>query len=286
MSQVHRESRALQCHITSARHQADQAAVRAGVVIKELTTPEKSQAAANLLDVIWNKESGGAAPIEAGLLIALEHAGNYVVGAFEGERMVAAAIGFFGSPAAAVMHSHIAGVTPAFKGGGVGTALKLHQRHWCLEREVTTLEWTFDPLILRNAGFNLNKLGARLEEYLPHFYGQMRDSTNAGQGSDRALVRWHLSEPVAPPIESVMHHSAIPLRLKIGEDGAPMLVTVPENVDVVGLEIPTDIESIRVSSPELSAQWRVALRESMHPLMESGWRVGGVTREGTYVVHR
>lgn len=196
MPQVPKQSQALQHIIAAARTQADQAAARAGIVILELSTPEQSRAAADLLDAIWNQESGGAAPVEPGLLIALEHAGNYAVGAYQDNDMVAAAIGFFGSPAASMMHSHIAGVSAAAKGNGVGAAMKLHQRLWCLERGVTTLEWTFDPLILRNAGFNLNRLGAQLEEYLPQFYGQMRDATNVGQGSDRALIRWHLTQPI------------------------------------------------------------------------------------------
>lgn len=285
MQQVLAEPQAASHIIDAARKQANQAAERARVVITELSTPEQSAAAADLLDAIWNKEGKGTSPVEPGLLVALEHAGNHIVGAYQDQQMVGAAIGFFGPPATAMMHSHIAGVSASSAGRGVGAAMKLHQRLWCLERGVTTLEWTFDPLILRNAGFNLNRLEARLEEYLPQFYGQMRDATNAGQGSDRALVRWHLVQQQAPTMKPAWDQRLIALCLDVGDDDAPVLRSVPED-GLIGLRIPADIESMRITHPELSAQWRTALRETMHPLMGAGWTVGGFSSDGTYVLHR
>ena len=89
--------------------------------------------------------------------------------------MLGACIGFFGPPAHAELHSHIAGVRPAGLGRSVGFALKVHQRAWCLRRDVRVIAWTYDPLIRRNAYFNLVKLGARPAEYLRNFYGVMDD---------------------------------------------------------------------------------------------------------------
>lgn len=160
--------------IAEARGLAAQAAERAGVVISDLATPEQATAAAELLDSIWNSDSRGAAPVEPGLLVALEHAGSYVAGAYQDDEAVGVAAGFCGPPQTAMMHSRIAGVSALAAGRGIGVALKLHQRVWCLERGIMTVEWTFDPLILRNARFNLTRLGARLKEYLPQFYGDMR----------------------------------------------------------------------------------------------------------------
>ena len=75
---------------------------------------------------------------------------------------------------------------------GVGFELKQHQRRWCLERGVKTIEWTTDPLVRRNAYFNLTKLGARASDYLVNFYGAMTDGLNAGEESDRLLISWEL----------------------------------------------------------------------------------------------
>lgn len=275
--------------IDKASRAADEAAARSGVLIRELTTPEGATAAAELLDGIWNSDGGGAAPVEPGLLIALEHAGNYVVGAYRNGEIVGAAAGFCGPPELAMMHSHIVGVSSWSKGKGIGAAMKLHQRAWCLERGVTTLEWTFDPLIFRNANFNINRLGARLEEYLPQFYGQMRDATNAGQGSDRALIRWRLAETAHPASYPVEQDVGVPLMVDLGVDGAPIFPGVDEGAvaerhGMIGLRIPADIERLRSGNSDASARWRAALRESMHVLMDAGWAVRGLRRDGTYLL--
>ncbi|WP_022872931.1 GNAT family N-acetyltransferase [Nesterenkonia alba] len=275
--------------LQQARGEADAAAEAAGVVIRELRRPEQAQAAADLLAEIWSPGGAGAAPVEPGLLIALEHAGNYTTGAYDDAgRLFGVTAGFFGAPQAAMMHSHIAGVHPDAAGRGIGAAMKLHQRAWCLARGVHTMEWTFDPLITRNARFNLHKLGAEFAEYLPQFYGQMRDATNAGQGSDRALIRWPLRSrctPITGEPDRVLLH--------IGDDDAPVatahgadVLHAAEGAGVVGLSVHPDMMRLRRQAPELSAQWRVSLRETMQPLLQGGYTVRGVTGEGTYLLSR
>lgn len=273
--------------LQTAADQARQAAAAAGVVVTQLSTAQQAMDAAELLHRIWNPDGQGETPMEPGLLVALEHAGNYVGGAYAGDELIGVTVGFFGPPQASLMHSHIAGVAAHAVGTGVGAAMKLDQRTWCLQRGVRTMEWTFDPLIARNAGFNLNRLGARFTEYLPHFYGEMRDGTNAGQGSDRALITWDLLQ-MAP------RSSAEPelVLLRPGDDDAPLRYAQGNDIaeaagaaGVVGLQIPADIPAMRQSQPELSAQWRTALRETMHPLMQTGWQVHGI-RNSTYLLVR
>ena len=86
-------------------------------------------------------------------------------------------------------------MAPGLTGRHVGFALKLHQRAWALLRGVSEIAWTFDPLVSRNAYFNLVKLGAQPAEYLPNFYGTMLDTINGDDDSDRLLVRWRLRSP-------------------------------------------------------------------------------------------
>ena len=66
-------------------------------------------------------------------------------------------------------------MAPSHQGTAVGFVLKQHQRSWALERDIDTIEWTFDPLVRRNAYFNLTKLGARLVGYVDNFYGKLHD---------------------------------------------------------------------------------------------------------------
>jgi predicted GNAT superfamily acetyltransferase len=91
------------------------------------------------------------------------------------------------------LHSDITGV--AARGIGAGFAIKRRQRAWALARGITTITWTFDQLVRRNAYFNLARLAARATEYMPDFYGEMPDELNAGDPSDRLLLSWDLATP-------------------------------------------------------------------------------------------
>src|SRR5262249_19079167 len=93
--------------------------------------------------------------------------------------------------------SHITGVDRTGQSAGVGYALKQHQRAWALARGIPAVRWTYDPLVRRNAYFNLHKLGAAAREYLPDFYGAMDDGTNTGDTTDRLYVSWEPTSPAA-----------------------------------------------------------------------------------------
>ncbi|WP_244409928.1 GNAT family N-acetyltransferase [Streptomyces albofaciens] len=162
-----------------------------GTTVRELHRMEDFEAVSLLYAGIWGSEPGSS-PISAEVMRALSHAGNYVAGAYEGGRLVGASVAFLGDPIGTGLHSHITG---AVMGRGVGLALKSHQRQWALARRLTRITWTYDPLIRRNAYFNLVKLGARPEEYLTSFYGAMDDAINGGDESDRVLAAWDLTAP-------------------------------------------------------------------------------------------
>ena len=171
------------------------AAAAAGVVIRQLHQPRAPAGRAAAVRAGLAAGRGGPPPVTVGLLRALAHAGAYVVGAFAGTRMVGASAGFFSAPPDPALHSHITGVAPGGQHRGIGFALKVHQRAWALARGVPVVVWTFDPLVARNAWFNLAKLGALPTAYLEDFYGPMTDAINAGMASDRLLLTWRLDDP-------------------------------------------------------------------------------------------
>lgn len=168
---------------------AELTAQRAGVTLRELHGLDEMHEACRVLDRIWRPDPGNPL-ITPELLRVFAHSGSYVVGVDRGGRMVGFCLGFLAS---AGLHSHIAGVDDSVRGRNVGFAVKQHQRAWALARDITTITWTFDPLISRNAYFNLTKLGAEPSEYLADFYGTMQDEVNAGTETDRLLVRWELT---------------------------------------------------------------------------------------------
>lgn len=224
--------------------------------LRELTELADLHELSDLFTAVW----GAAEPLVTGdLLRAMSKAGSYIAGAYVDGRLAGGALGFHGAPSQRVLHSHIAAVLPQLAGRRIGLALKQHQRDWALARGIGAIEWTYDPLIARNAHFNIVKLGARPVEYLPDFYGPMEDAINGLDESDRMLVRWELEEP-----GSAASGSALP--------------------GVVCVEVPPDIEGLRVSDPAAAARWRLQVRAGLAPRMAAGWRVTGFDRDRGYLL--
>lgn len=292
--------------IAEADEAAALAAGAAGVVIRELATLAELDAMIVLFDEIWEPEDGNSS-LQLDMVRAMTKAGNYASGAYDlasGE-LLGACVGFFGPPAHAELHSHIAGVRPAGMGRSVGFALKVHQRAWCLRRGVRVIAWTYDPLIRRNAYFNLVKLGARPVEYLRNFYGTMDDAINAGTETDRVLVRWDLGSDLAveacagrgqaASFAAELDRGAV-VALSAGHGDAPLVLAGPapdghgldgpalDGARTVLVGVPADIETMRLSDPALAGAWRAALRDALSPLLSEGARVTGFDRSEGYVV--
>jgi len=247
-----------------------------------------------LVDEIWHPEPTNP-PVTAEFLRALAHAGNYVAAAFADDQLVGACAGFFAPPASRAMHSHIAGVSPRLGGRHVGFALKLHQRAWALARDVSTITWTFDPLVCRNAYFNVVKLGATPAEYLPDFYGVMDDLINAGDDSDRLLVHWPLTaDSVALASRgagsgadaSLLRAAGAAVALDSDADGLPAIRDTDPRATTVLVRVPLDIETVRRQHETVARRWRHAVRQVLGGLMSDGARVAGFDRSGWYVVDR
>lgn len=229
-----------------------------GFRIRPLRTMEQIAAASAVLSEVWGGDRTGMPP---NLLRALAHVGNYAVGLYavptEGdpsaERMIGASVGFFAAPDDRSLHSHITGIVGDHRGRGLGRLLKQHQREWALARGVHRITWTFDPLVARNASFNLRVLGARVGEYYVDHYGAMDDGVNRGDESDRIFAVWDLDAPAAPP---------------------------PERAIVTAVEVPADIERLRRDAPGEALDWRYRVREAFLGLTEDGFAVAGFDERG------
>ena len=266
---------------------AERAAQASGVEIREVEDLADLRAVHSLYRTIWRSDSADS-PVSLEQLRAMTHAGNYAAAAYLDGEMVGACVGFFGAPVGRVLHSHVTGVVERARPRHVGYALKLHQRAWALARWLREVTWTFDPLVRRNAYFNLVKLGARPREYLVDFYGDLADSVNAGQGSDRLLIAWDLTAPEVVAAcggkRSEADTAAVPAALAVSSDGrpSPVRVTAP----TVRVPVPDDVEQLRRHDPDLARAWRAAVRDVLHGLMSGGARVVGFNRTGGYVVEQ
>lgn len=198
---------------------------------------------------------------------AIGHSGGYVAGAYmelgrAGPTMVGASVGLLatheGRPA---LHSHVTGLLPEARQSGVGRRVKMHQREWAAERDIESITWTFDPLVRRNAWFNIAVLGAEVHDYLIDFYGDMTDAINAGDSSDRLHVAWRVSEPTP---------------------GQPRDGTGVANAQLV--PTPDDIVALRATDPAAVARWRERTRHALTAALAAGGRILGFTRDGDYVI--
>lgn len=268
---------------------AQAAASMAGVEIRLLTDVSDFARVADLFQSIWTKE-GENAPVNVETLRALSKAGSYVGGAFEDGELVGACFGFFAAPEQRALHSHIAGVSTRMRGRSVGFALKVHQRAWALEEGLDEISWTFDPLISRNAHFNLVKLAATPTSYHRNFYGHMADALNGADDTDRMLVTWYVRDP---RVVAACHGEPAPVAddrttaeplLSVGEDLAPLRHHT--DARLVRVALPRDIESLRLTEPARATAWRLALRETLGTLLEGGGRVLSFDRSGAYTIDR
>lgn len=262
---------------------ADTIADRLGVRVVELSDVDGQRTASELLRRVWRADSADRL-VNAGLMRAFAYSGNYVVGAYRGDDMIGAAVAFIG---AGHLHSHIAGVDARLRGAGVGYAMKLHQRAWALDRGFDRVCWTFDPLVRRNAYFNLHKLGATATAYLPDFYGAMDDGINVGETSDRLYVSWNVASPAVAAAAAGQGQEvdsaagAVLLGRTVGGAPAPKARASGRRLLVA---VPDDVERLRAANPKLAGRWRYALREAVTGALDRGYRIAGITKDGWYVL--
>jgi len=167
-------------------------AMAAGTIaVRKLEALEEFDACVALQREIWGEADLEVEP--STLFVVASHTGGQVLGAFDGTRLVGytlAIVGLLeGTP---YLHSHMTGVLAEYRDRGVGRMLKLFQREEALGRGIRLIQWTFDPFELRNAHFNLNRLGVICRTYLPNLYGVTTSPLHRGMATDRLLAEWRL----------------------------------------------------------------------------------------------
>ena len=252
---------------------ANQAAASAGVTLRALTSLEDADGIIHVMGATWGDHE--LMPRE--MLRALAESGNIPWGAFEGEVMVGYVLGWAGVDAddGIHVHSHMLAALPERRHSGVGFALKLAQRAMALDQGMSLVRWTFDPLIARNAHFNITKLGAQCDRFNRNFYGDMGDVLNAGDRSDRLVVRWELERDPGPwPFpddrDQVLLRAAGPADLPRPE---PSGQTEPTTDSVVRVGVPRDYAALRRVDEGLARAWRDATGEVLAQCFVHGLHV-------------
>jgi predicted GNAT superfamily acetyltransferase len=125
------------------------------------------------------------------IAIVAKKTGGQILGAYVGERAIGFALAFAAMrDGETYLHSHMVGVLPQYQDGGIGRLLKIAQRDDAIARGIKRIEWTFDPLQLKNAYFNIAKLGVIIRHFIPDFYGRTSSPLHAGLATDRLVAEW------------------------------------------------------------------------------------------------
>ncbi len=258
--------------LQSAAQAVARACERSGVDVRLAISPADLQMVREVCDAVWPAVSGST-QLQPNLLKAITYSGGYASIALAEGRAIGAAVALPGRHRESsgawidLLHSHMAGVLDEGRDRGIGTALKQHQRLWALQQDLPVIAWTFDPLVRRNAVFNLRNLGVEVARYEVNFYGAMDDELNHGDETDRLLAWW----PVAS--EKAVQASAGAL---------PAINSLESHWRLI--EIPQDIVALRYQDPGQALQWRLRVREQFHDALASGFRVIGVDPDGNYVL--
>ena len=165
-----------------------------GIVVRKCEGIEEFHRCVELQRIIWGEVDLEVEPVT--LFVVASHTGGQVLGAFDGDRLVGMTLAVAGFKDNTVfLHSHMTGVLEEYRDRKVGRMLKLFQRDEALGRGIRFIFWTFDPLEVRNAHFNLNRLGAIARRFVPNMYGFTTSPMHRGLPTDRLVAEWQLDSP-------------------------------------------------------------------------------------------
>jgi len=168
---------------------------QAVIEIRQLRDLSQFAGVVELQKVIWGFDAIDLLPMR--FLVVLDKVGGHIFGAYDGKRLIAFCFAIPGVKPGPTpyLHSHMLGVLVGYRNRGIGRRLKLRQREEALARGIGLIEWTFDPLELKNGFFNLERLGAIVRRYAENQYGLTASPLHGGLPTDRCTAEWWLDSP-------------------------------------------------------------------------------------------
>jgi predicted GNAT superfamily acetyltransferase len=228
--------------------------------IRLLRSSRDFEASVDLQRDVWGFGHGEVVP--SSLLHVVEYVGGIAAGAFgDGGTLLGFVFGVSGVRGGELAHwSHMLAVRESHRDSGLGRALKEFQRSTLGGLGVRRIFWSFDPLMAKNAHFNINRLGAQVVEYIPDMYGVTSSPLHLGLPTDRLIV-------------------AIDTTITSRDES-------PASSNEVLIEVPADIAAVTRESVPVARQWRLAVRDQFQDALAAGYTVGAVRRDGgrTYYV--
>ena len=230
---------------------------RDGIVVRPCNGMEEFEACIQVERAVWKSSDVDIIPIP--LFVVASETGGQVLGAFHGTDLVGFTLAIAGwRTPQPFLHSHMTAVLEAHRDCGVGRRLKLFQRKDALARGITLVEWTFDPLVTKNAYFNFMRLGAIARRYLPNAYGVTTSPLHGALPTDRLVAEWHLRSPRVVGV--------LAGKQWIG----------PISKKAVRITVPPEIDALRSSNPALARELQSGLRAKFQNWLNKGYAVTAV----------
>jgi predicted GNAT superfamily acetyltransferase len=227
------------------------------IEVRHCATLAEYAACVRLEHLTW----GGEIAVPSAVFVVAHHTGGQVLGAFQGAEMVGFTLAFAGVRAGKpFLHSHMTAVLPEYRDRGVGRRLKLLQRDDALARGIDVIEWTFDPLELKNAHFNFVRLGAVARRYIPNCYGVTESPLHAGLPTDRLVAEWWLA---SERVKSIVADRALP--------AASSAVRIP---------LRADLAEVKAADLTVAARVQTEAREQFQKWFAKGYVATGIERRG------
>jgi predicted GNAT superfamily acetyltransferase len=236
------------------------------IEIRQLSGLDEFPDVVRLQQAIWGFDDIELLPLR--FLVVVVKVGGHVFGAYDGAEMAGFCFAIPGIKPGGLpyLHSHMLGVLPEYHNAGIGRRLKLRQRDEALLRGIGLIEWTFDPLELKNAFLNVEKLGAIVRRYYPNQYGTTSSPLHGGLPTDRCIAEWWIG---TPRVRSILAGEAVARN--------------PQE----RISYPADIARIRTEDPARARQIQAANADRFLRAFENGLAVTGFARsqtEGTYLL--
>lgn len=270
---------------------------RGELLYRDVDTLDGMAAVEDLQQQIWGFSDREVVP--AIHLRAVTEVGGILLGAYDDGQLVGFAYAFPACEGGRVeMHSDMLGVKPGYRDRGIGYCLKLLQRERALRLGVEKITWTFDPLLSRNAYFNIAKLGVRIDSYRTDFYGRAAWSAGLTGGTDRLWASWDLRSrhvrrrlEEGPAEDGGAPPGATGRLLECTGGAAPRRSAGAERTHgSLSIEIPAEPAAL-MADPCLLTEWRSAVRGAFEEAFArkyvvTGYRLieRGGRRIGVYVL--
>ena len=234
--------------------------------IRQLFSLDEFADVLRLQQLIWGFADIELLPLR--FLVVVSKVGGHVFGAYDGVEMVGFCFAIPGVKTGGrpYLHSHMLGVMPKYHNAGIGRRLKLIQREEALSRGIKLIEWTFDPLELKNAFFNVERLGAIVRRYSENQYGTTASPLHGGLPTDRCIAEWYLDSPRVRRVlegERLAHRPA------------------------ARIAYPADIAKVRADDQDCAREIQRANGEKFREAFARGLAVTGFERtdsQGTYLL--